>query len=243
MRQCPFCRGKASPRLGPRGSASNCVWGFVNDAAKEAAGTHPDKKVSCGAYGIYSVPPDNLHTPEPNVQVILVGGRSPFNHRPEDREAVRKLREAWLQKTDHPIVVFENYPFTSHGFYLPAYIPHMPGESINETKGVSRGEDIWLSMDFGRNAVGLNQFPVCVTARKYGGGKNQDAGARFAEYCPLFSGPAEKQMRAFFLDCEKNRRETDHDLRKATCALRLFAAVEAAAPAGTRSFHVKTKFA
>ncbi|MFK5922461.1 MAG: DUF4838 domain-containing protein [Verrucomicrobiota bacterium] len=218
--QCKLCEGKESPQLGSRGKASNYVWDFVNRVAKEVGKTHPNKRISNCAYGIYTNPPDNIKKLEPNVQVIIVGGRRPTA---ESREELRQLRAGWAKLTDRPIEIFENYPFTGRGFYLPAYIPKVMGESINETKGASRGEDIWITMDFKENAIGYNHFLLYFTGRMYWGGKEQDALAMFDEYCQLFYGPAGDDMRAFFSYCEDNWREMESDGDKASRALELFA--------------------
>ena len=82
MCQCEKCAGKDSPELGPRGRLSNYVWDFVNRVAKEVRKTHPDKRISNCAYGVYTEPPSNIDQLEPNVQVIIVGGRRPLS---EDR--------------------------------------------------------------------------------------------------------------------------------------------------------------
>ena len=219
--QCEKCAGKESPELGARGMLSNYVWDFVNRVAKEVGKTHPNKRISNCAYGIYTEPPSNIEKLEPNVQVIIVGGRRPTS---DDRDDLRRLRAAWQEKTDNPIEIFENYPFTGRGFYLPAYIPHVLGESINETKGQSRGEDIWLTMDFGEDAVGYNHFLIYFTARMYWGGKDQDPGALFDEYVEKFYGPAAPAMDEFFAYCEEHWREMEHDSEIADHALALFAA-------------------
>lgn len=218
--QCEKCQGKATTERGYRGALSDYVWDFVNRVAKEVGKTHPDKKISNCAYGTYTQPPLNIDKLEPNVQVIIVGGRRPTN---ANRDELRKLRADWVKKTDNPIAIFENYPFTARGFYLPAYIPRTLGESINETKGISRGEDIWLSMDLGENGIGYNHFLIYFTARMYWGGKDQDAVAMFDEYCRLFYGPVAGEMKAFFDYCEANWREMENDGDKANHALELFA--------------------
>lgn len=222
--QCELCEGKESPELGYRGSLSNYVWDFVNRVAKEVAKTHPGKKISNCAYGVYTAPPSNIDKLEPNVQVIIVGGRRPTS---PDRNDLCKLREEWSKKTDSPVEIFENYPFTGRGFYLPAYIPRVMGDSINETKGMSRGEDIWITMDFKENAIGYNHFLLYFTARMYWGGKTQDAVAMFDEYCQLFYGPVADEMRTFFGYCEENWRQMELDGDKASHALQLFAAARA----------------
>jgi predicted negative regulator of RcsB-dependent stress response len=230
--QCELCDGKESPELGYRGSLSNYVWEFVNRVANEVAKTHPGKKISNCAYGVYSAPPNNIDKLEPNVQVIIVGGRRPTS---PDRDDFRQLRKDWSKKTDSPVEIFENYPFTGRGFYLPAYIPRVMGDSINETKGMSRGEDIWITMDFKENAIGYNHFLLYFTARMYWGGKTQDAVPMFDEYCQLFYGPAAAEMRTFFGYCEQNWRAMEQDGDKASHALELFAAAKAKLSESTTS--------
>ena len=228
--QCELCEGKDSPELGSRGTLSNYVWDFVNRVAKEVGKTHPGKRISNCAYGIYTAPPSNIKKLEPNVQVIIVGGRRPTN---ADQAALRQLRAAWSKKTDYPIEVFENYPFTGRGFYLPAYIPGVMGESINATKGTSRGEDIWLTMNFGDDAIGYNHFLIYFTARMYWGGKEQNAHKLFDEYCQLFYGPAADDMRQFFKYCENHWREMEQDSAVANHALELFAIAKAVVSEGS----------
>jgi tetratricopeptide (TPR) repeat protein len=113
-------------------------------------------------------------------------------------------------------MVFENYPFTDRGWYLPAFVPHVIGESINATKGISRGEDIWLSVgkEFERTGIGFNHFMVYFTARMYWGGPDQNVDELFREYCRLFYGPAESEMRSLFEYCEANWQDMGQDKSK-----------------------------
>ncbi len=228
--QCPKCVGKDSPEREQQGLASDYVWDFVNRVAKEVRKTHPDKKVINCAYGIYSSPPLKIDRLEPNVVVSIVGGRRPMSNKPEQQAEFRKLRESWLPKTSNPIVIFENYPFTDRGWYLPSFTPHSLGSSINAAKGYSQGEDIWLSLyqeiqkDQG---AGLNPFLIYFTQRMYWGGKHADVDALFREYVRLFYGPAEAEMNAFFDFCEANWQETEKEKDKADRALALFAAAKA----------------
>ena len=238
--QCEGCSGQDQPERGYRGTLSNHVWDFVNRVAKEVGKTHPRKLISNCAYGSYTDPPTNIEKLEPNVQVIIVGGRRPTRDTDAEQDELRALREAWATKTDRPIEFFENYPFTARNFYLPAYIPRVLGEGINATKGLSRGEDIWLSLDFGENAVGFNHFLVYFTARTYWGGKDTDCVAMFDEYCEKFYGPAAKQMRAFFAYCEDHWREMETDSAVSSRALELFDAAKQSSgglesPTGSRS--------
>ena len=233
--QCSLCEGKDVPEMGARGRLSNHVWDFVNRVAKEVRKTHPDKRIVCCAYGANTDPPTNIQKLEPNVQVVIVGGRRPRNSLPEQRQEVQQLRAGWLTKTDNPVMVFENYPFTSRGFYLPAFTARTIGESINATKGISRGEDIWLSVgrDFDTEGIGLNHFQMYFTARMYWGGKEHDVEAMLDEYCRLFYGPAGAQMLTFFEFCEGHWQSMEQDEKAVATALELFAEAQKKAPGDT----------
>lgn len=239
--QCPLCAGKDVPEMGSRGAISNHVWDFVNRVAKEIAKTHPGKVITNCAYGIYTSPPTNIDKLEPNVQVVIVGGRRPRSSRPEQQVETRELREAWAAKTDRPIMIFENYPITGRGWYLPAFVARTIGDSVNDTKGKSRGEDIWLSFGptFESEDLGFNHFQVYFTARMYWGGKQQDPGALLAEYCRLFYGPAAAEMLAFFNYCEGNWDLMEADKSKVDAALDLFSKAQAKVNADTSSSYFK----
>ncbi|MDA0833154.1 MAG: DUF4838 domain-containing protein, partial [Planctomycetota bacterium] len=226
MCQCPLCEGKDTPDRDDRGRLSDYVWGFVNRVAREVRKTHPDKKVLNCAYGVYTLPPLKIETLEPNVVVSIVGGRRPMSNLPAQQDECRKLREAWVAKTSHPIVVFENYPITGRGWFLPAFTPHSLGESVNATKGISQGEDIWLTVDYDKSGAALNHFMTYFTARMYWGGREADVDELFREYCRLFFGPAENEMREFILYCEQNWQELEKDKVKTDIALDLFAAAK-----------------
>ena len=225
--QCEKCRGKDSPERNERGLLSDHVWDFVNRVAKEIKKSHPHAKVLNCAYGVYTLPPLKIDKLQPNVQVCIVGGRRPINKsgvKGEGESAPDALRAAWLKKTDNPLLIFENYPFTGRGWYLPSFAAHSIGVSVNATKGISAGEDIWLSaaQDFATNGIGFNHFLVYFTARMYWGGKDADVDAMLREYCRLFYGPAEQEMLAFFTYCETNWKVMEEDKAKADEALALF---------------------
>lgn len=236
--QCKKCKGKDSPERNERGLLSDHVWDFVNRVAKEIAKSHPRANVLNCAYGVYTLPPLKIKKLEPNVQVCIVGGRRPINKggvKGEGESAPDVLRAAWLKKTDNPLLNFENYPFTSRGWYLPSFAAHAIGDSVSATKGFSGGEDIWLSaaQDFSTNGIGFNHFMVYFTARMYWGGKDADVDAMLREYCRLFYGPAEQEMLAFFNYCEANWNVMEEDKVKADEALALFDKVKAKADAAS----------
>jgi hypothetical protein len=225
--QCEKCKGKDSPERNERGLLSDYVWDFVNRVAKELAKTHPKAKVLNCAYGVYTLPPLKIDKLEPNVQVCIVGGRRPLNiaaSKPEGEAAPEALRAAWAQKTTQPLLIFENYPFTDRGWYLPGYAAHALVDTVNATKGHSDGEDIWLTVrqDFDKVGIGFNHFLVYFTARAYWGRKDTNADAMLREYCQLFYGPAQQEMLAFFQYCEQHWKAMSEDKSKADEALALF---------------------
>lgn len=228
MCQCDRCAGKDTPERGGRGILSDYVWDFVNRVAREVRKTHPHGKVLNCAYGTYSLPPLKIAKLEPNVVVSIVGARVPRLNKATQQEEFRELREAWLEKTSNPLINFENYPFIDRGWYLPAYTPHAMGD-INALKGRFLGEDISLSAfhDFATNGIGFNHFQTYFTARMYWGGKEQDVDAMFREYCRLFYGPAEHEMRAFIEYAEANWQEMEKEKAKVDRVLDLFAAAKA----------------
>ncbi|MGY8673786.1 MAG: DUF4838 domain-containing protein [Verrucomicrobiia bacterium] len=219
--QCELCEGKQIDGMGARGKLSNHVWDYANRVATEVAKTHPEKLIVCCAYGANTEPPTNIDQLEPNVQVVIVGGRRPRNSLPEQRDYIRNLRSGWQKLTVKPIIVFENYPFTGRGTYLPAFVAKTIGNSINATKGISRGEDIWLSFPrrYDDPAIGFDHFQVYFTARMWWGGKDADIGAMLAEYCQTFYGPAGTQMLEFFNFCEANYQAMEKELEPAQKAL------------------------
>ncbi|MFT5488918.1 MAG: hypothetical protein ACI9MU_003849, partial [Alphaproteobacteria bacterium] len=233
--QCELCAGKQIDVMGARGKLSNHVWDFVNRVAKEVGKTHPKKKIVCCAYGANTTHPSNINKLEPNVEVVIVGGRRPRNSLPEQREPIQKLRAGWVAKTDQPIMIFENYPFTGRGTYLPAFTARTIGESINATKGVSRGEDIWLSFPRTHDDpnIGFDHFQVYFTARMWWGGKEADVEAMLDEYCRLFYGPAGPKMKTFFDYCEANYQAMESDKEKIDTVLEIFAAARASVAPGS----------
>ena len=220
-----------------RGASYPITSGTLRIASPEKFGkTHPDKLIACCAYGANTQCRQRTSTSwNRTLQVIIVGGRRPRNSLPEQREPYVQQSPSRLDREDgptDPIIIFENYPFTGRGTYLPAFVARTIGESINATKGVSRGEDIWLSFPRthdDRN-IGFDHFQVYFTARMWWGGKDADVEALLDEYCRLFYGPAGPKMKAFFDYCEANYQPMEKEKEKVdTCTGQLFEVAKAAA--------------
>lgn len=236
--QCEKCKGKDSPERHERGRLSNHVWDFVNRVAKEVAKTHPDRKILNCAYGVYTLPPDNVEKLEPNVQVCIVGGRRPINKggaKGEGESAPEALRAGWAKKTDNPLLIFENYPFIDRGWYLPAFDAPAFCDTVAATRGISEGEDVWLSAgrDFATEGIAYNHFQVWFTARSYWSAVEPGADALLGEYCRRFFGPAEAGMRAFLDFCAAHWSEMEDEKAIADEALALFEKAKAKVDEGS----------
>ncbi len=95
--------------------------------------------------------------------------------------------------------------------------------SIQDTKGKSLGEDIWISTYKELNGAGFfNAFQYYFTAQSYWGAHQQDVDAGLNEYCQLLFGPAGKAIREFFDYCEIHWQDMETDRVKADTALALF---------------------
>jgi len=217
MCQCNLCAGKGTPQRGWAGSMSDYVWGYVNRAAQEIYKTHPDKKISCFAYGSYLLPPENIDKLSPNLVVGIVQPRRLFNDESKRAEFVT-LRKQWLEKSaDSKLFIWDHYPFTlpgrpAHG--IPQYFPHLIAEDLRSLSGISYGELLEVMFDPQRNmgvhAPAFNHLNVYVTARMYWN-TSQDIDAFLESYYKDFYGPAAEQMKTFVNYCQANTAKISKD--------------------------------
>ena len=207
MCHCDLCKGKEAPERGPRGIASDYVWGFVDRVARELYKTHPDKKVICGAYGAYTLPPTNIAKFSPNVMVGIVDSRVRFND-PNVYTQAMSTRSGYLEKiTPGNLHTYNHYLYSTYGQGgLPIYFPHFIAADLRALKGHSQGEFIELSQGRGAGdmaAPEFNHLNVYVTARYYWDA-GQDVDKMLDEYYRLYYGPAAKKMKAFVEYSETN---------------------------------------
>ena len=90
--QCDDCRDQITLDRGPSGLSSDYVWNFVVRVANELAKTHPDKKVFCGAYSSYRLPPLTIDKLPDNVLVQITNGRPIRELDDEVHESTAELR-------------------------------------------------------------------------------------------------------------------------------------------------------
>ena len=135
MCQCDLCQGKSTLERGPDGHMSDYVWDFINRVAIELYKTHPDRKVQCGSYGAYKLPPLKIAKFSPNVMVCIVQPRYGFNN-PETHAKSLEIRKGWLDKlAPGNLQIYCHY--LDSGAHLPSYYPHVIAEDLHSLKGLS----------------------------------------------------------------------------------------------------------
>ncbi len=232
--QCDLCKGKCTLERGtPDGDLSDYVWDFVERVAKELYKTHPDRKVICGAYGAYKLPPLKIAKFSPNVMVGIVQPRYDFNN-PETHAQTLEIRKGWLEKlAPGNLQIYCHY--LGSGSHLSSYFPHAIAEDLRSLKGKSQGE--FIEQTYGgieggnagdMHAPGFNHLNMYVTTRYYWDA-DQDIEALLNEYYEKFYGPAAKEMKALVEYSEANWTKMGAKVEQIDKALELLAAARKAA--------------
>ena len=206
--KCDRCQGQVTPGRDKSGTCSDYIWGFIERVAREVYKTHPDRKIICGAYSCYTLPPEKIAKFSPNVMVAIKDERWSFND-PEARAKALEIRKGWLDKlVPGNLQIYCHY--LDSGAHLPSYYPHVIAEDLRSLKGKSQGEFIELTFggtDGGSmgnmHAPGFNHLNVYVTSRYYWDA-DLDIDALLNEYYEKFYGPAAKEMKAFIEYSEAN---------------------------------------
>lgn len=221
--QCEKCKPQATLERGPQGLASDYVWGFVVRVANELKKTHPKKKVFCGAYSTYRLPPLKIKKLPDNVLVQITNGRPIRELDDALHEETAALRKLWRSRTDNPLSLTLNYtPFTNRGAYRPQYWPHVAARGMKASHGDAWREDVWLSSDKGGlHHPGVAHLNPWVISRMWWD-PGQDIDALLDEYYRLFYGPASSEMKAFIEYCEKHYAKLGADGEIAKQCLALF---------------------
>ncbi|TWT94984.1 DUF4838 domain-containing protein [Neorhodopirellula pilleata] len=227
--QCNECKGQATIDRGPSGLASDYVWKFVVRVANELAKSHPDRKVFCGAYSTYRLPPLSIDRLPDNVWVQITNGRPIRELDNETHNDAAELRRSWQAKTRNPLSLTLNYtPFTNRGAYRPQYWPHVIARGLRDTSGKVWREDVWLSSGMGGlHHPGMSHLNPYVISRLWWDA-DQDVDGLLDEYYHLFYGSAAAEMKAFIEYCETNYARLGSDGGAVGEAIRLFDQAKAA---------------
>ena len=227
--ECPICVKDRNPERGAAGALSNHIWGYMNRIAKELYKSHPDKMVICMSYGGYCLPPTNIKQMSPNLAVMLMSSRQTFNLK-QNKNYFTKLIKDWKKVLpSRKIYLFENigYNFRKKKLPLPVYLVHQ-----SKTFFDAVGDDVdgyffsnyehrpWLRDKMTWDALATAHLDIYILS-KLMWNKNADVDALFDEYCRLFFGPAQKEMRDFINYCELNHQKMRSNVTPIDHALKL----------------------
>jgi len=223
--QCEDCQGKATRDRGYSGWYSDYVWDYVNRVAKEVGKTHPDKKIMCGAYSTYQLPPLKIDKLEPNVLVQITNGRPRWEMDDAKHVELEALRQEWLSKTPNKLSLTMNYPFTQRGEFRPCYFPHVIARGMHDVKDQVWRQDLWLPEKGGLYQPGVNHLNAWIHSR-FWWDADQDVDLLLAEYYENYYGPAAAEMKAFIEFCEAHYAQLAKSKEATNQALLLFAAAK-----------------
>ncbi len=179
-------------------TASEVVWEFVNNVAKEVYKTHPDRLVLGGAYTAYQNPPDSIDKFSPNV-VVRISWVRPGLDDPESWEAYWDLVERWAEKLAPKRLMRNANVQWSASPDFPIIFPRSIAQELGAMKGLSLGEasSVPRSRDQRWLHPGLSHLNMYVMSR-YFWNADQDLDALLDEYYTKFYGPAADAMRSAF---------------------------------------------
>lgn len=237
--ECDLCKGKGTPERGFHGQISDYVWGYVNRVAQEVYKTHPNKKISCLAYGGYLLPPTKIDRLSPNLVVGIAQARRDFYDREKQQEIfipkqkgwldnIAEIRSGWLKKLpegQRRIWNFEYYNLehrTQHSLHsMPVFFPRTVARDLRALRGTCWGDFIDMYRDAdGIRDMATNHLNLYVTARFWWDAR-QDIDALLEEYYALFYGPAREEMKAFLEYAEANWMEMGRKPERISHALEL----------------------
>ena len=136
----------------------------------------------------------------------------------------------WLAKTDNPIMIFENYPFTDRGWYLPAFTAkaHRREHQRDQGRSPRRGHLAQHSAGLRRPRASASTTSRSTSPRGCGGAAKTPT-SRPCSTNTAGSSTARPagEMQAFFDYCEANWQAMETDADKVNRALALFAAAKA----------------
>ena len=207
---CPRCQAEIDHKTSENGKFSNHIWGFVNKVAAKVAKKYPDKYVTCLAYDNYFNPPTAIDKLHPNVAVMLCYHRSALVI-PDIKKKIHEEMKIW-DKMGVRIYVWN--------WYLDTWRPWR-GLPVIYTQAIS--DDIKFShkLNYGGNFIqaennddegtpfkmrhpGMQHLNLYVTGKLLWN-PDQDIKPLLDEYFRLFYGPAESEMRNFWMTAEKAR--------------------------------------
>ncbi|MFT7514512.1 MAG: hypothetical protein ACI9QL_003734 [Candidatus Omnitrophota bacterium] len=207
LRNCPCkeCNGKTPSEL---------VWEFANRVAIAVYKSHPDKRLTCGAYTSYSLAPDTIKQFSPNLSVWIANAGRPKIMDPEHFERYWTRVQKWQDKiAPGGVLRSENNRYHVWGIHdgvrgrpisYPAIHPRSMARELKALKGISSGEIGEQSQLTGSwKRMGLEHIHLYVQSR-FLWNADLDVDQVLDEYCSMFYGPAASQMKDVIDFAESN---------------------------------------
>ncbi|WP_145048269.1 DUF4838 domain-containing protein [Lignipirellula cremea] len=198
--ECEKCKGR---------SASELVWGFADRVSREVYKTHPDRRITCGAYTTYIDAPDTIEKFSPNLCVWIANAGRPLMEDSEHWTDYWNRVQKWQSKVaPGNILRLENNRYHIWGkgapISYPVLHPRAAAKDLKALKGISLGDFGEQSQEGGKfRAPGLEHVTLYVQSR-FLWDADQDIDAVLDEYCALYYGPAAKTMKEAITFAEQN---------------------------------------
>lgn len=205
--ECADCQ-KQIDHASERGRFSNYVWGFVNRVAAEVKKTHPDKIISCCAYGRYYLVPDKIKKLEDNVAVMICrktmfyGTKSLWKSDDDVIASWRKIMAPGRLYFWEYFNLAETMPFYRN---VPVPITRIFATECKKLNGICGGmfiESPHFTREKKIQTPGLYHLNWYMAARMMWDA-NADIEVLLKDYYTKFYGPAARDMQNFWERCEK----------------------------------------
>jgi hypothetical protein len=208
--ECPLCEGKDTPERGTSGNLSDYVWDYVNRVATNINAAWPDRKITCGAYTTYLLPPTNIDLLCTNIIPVFCKWRTDCRN-PSVWADYTNTVTAWLAKVPSgQVIKWDYYLHSGRTTWegVPVYFPRLIAQDLRFQKGKSLGEFIEVNRNYGLDgdtwhALAADHLNCYVTSRIYWDA-SQDIDELLDDYYDKFYGPAADEMKAFVEYCEGN---------------------------------------
>ena len=189
-------------------TASDYIFGFINQVAREVGKTHPDKWLAALAYSRYAYPPTRERL-EPNVSIMLCLPTRLTYHAATMRNNQRVL-QAWTRESvQRPKFVWLYYCFpslwtsTQDWRPYPGFFAHsIVGQFAQFHRSGVRGFFVEPSyLAHGQRSPLMDQLEIYLTYR-LADDPTLDGNREIAEFFERYYGPAAAPMRALYESME-----------------------------------------
>lgn len=212
--KCDLCRRLLKPETGGfwNGSASDYVWGFVNEVARRVKKRDGSRWISNCAYAAYTLPPQNVKL-EDNVAVTICRVLVDCFKDEGYRAFQRKLIPEWAKRAKRWYLweYYDHIQMNGRESMFPGVFPHAAQEDMKLLKANGcRG--MFIEMNSVESCIPnfAQDYLNLYVALKLLQDTDLDVDELLREHCQLFYGPAGEPMNRFFLKMEERFTNPDN---------------------------------